>query len=152
MKISLIISFLLLCLSGCGPKTYFDPIENGEQQYVSRPKGCTIEMLLYDVPSDKQYDEMGICTGSYQAYSGKSFDTVIRAIKDCACEIGGNAIIYSNENDTYTYDYLGQVTRFKTSAIVLYLHETDYLHEFDVPEIENIDKEFEEEYEWEEDE
>ena len=142
----------MLCLSGCSPKTYFELIENGEQQYVFRPKGCTIEMLLYDVPSDKQYDEMGICTGSYQAYSGKSFDTVIRAIKDCACEIGGNAIIYSNENDIYMYDYLGQVTRFKTSAIVLYLHETDYLHEFDVPEIENIDNEFEEEYEWEEDE
>ena len=152
MKISLIISFLLLCLSGCGPKTYFELIENGEQQYVSRPKGCTIEMLLYDVSSDKQYDEMGICIGSYHAYSEKSFDTVIRAIKDCACEIGGNAIVYSNENDTYIYDYLGQVTRFKTSAKVLYLHETDYLHEFDVPEIENIDDEFEEEYDWEEDE
>ena len=96
MKISLIISFLLLCLSGCSPKTYFELIENGEQQYVSRPKGCTIEMLLYDIPSDKQYDEMGICIGSYHAYSEKSFDTVIRAIKDCACEIGGNAIIYSD--------------------------------------------------------
>ena len=152
MKISLIISFLLLCLSGCGPKTYFELIENGEQQYVSRPQGCTIEMLLYDVPSDKQYDEMGICIGSYHAYSEKSFDTVIRAIKDCACEIGGNAIVYSDDNDTYMYDYLGQVTRFKTSAKVLYLHETEYLHEFDVPEIENIDDEFEEEYDWEEDE
>ena len=142
----------MLCLSGCGPKTYFELIENGEQQYVSRQKGCTIEMLLYDIPSDKQYDEMGICIGSYHAYSEKSFDTVIRAIKDCACEIGGNAIVYSDDNDTYMYDYLGQVTRFKTSAKVLYLHETDYLHEFNVPEIENIDDEFEEEYDWEEDE
>ena len=142
----------MLCLSGCGPKTYFETIENKEQQYVSRPKGCTIEMLLYDIPSDKQYDEMGICIGSYHAYSEKSFDMVIRAIKDCACEIGGNAIVYSNENDTYIYDYLGQVTRFKTSAKVLYLHETDYLHEFDVPAIENIDDEFEEEYDWEEEE
>ena len=99
-------------------------------------------MLLYDIPRDKQYDELGECAVSYNAYSGKSYDKVLRAIKDCACKIGGNAIVYSNENETYIYDYLGQVTRFKTSAIVLYLHETDYLHEFDVPEIENIDDEF----------
>ena len=152
MKNFLVISFLFICFSGCGPRTYFEPKETGKQEYLSRPKGCTIEMLLYDVPADKQYDEMGICTGSYQAYSGKSFDTVIRAIKDCACDIGGNAIVYNNENDTYMYDYLGHVTRFKTSARVLYLHETDYLHEFDVPEIENIDDEFEEKWDWEEDE
>ena len=99
-------------------------------------------MLLYDIPRDKQYDELGECEASYNAYSGKSYDKVLRAIKDCACEIGGNAIVYSNKNETYIYDYLGQVTEFQISAKVLYLHETDYLHEVEVPEIENIDDEF----------
>ena len=142
MKTSLIISFLFICLSGCGPRTYFKSLENGEQQYDSRQKGCSVEMLLYDIPRDKQYDELGECAASYNAYSGKSYDKVLRAIKDCACEIGGNAIVYSNKNETYIYDYLGQVTGFQTSAKVLYLHETDYLHEVEVPEIENIDDEF----------
>ncbi len=149
MKNSLFISFLFLCLSGCGPRTYFEPLENGAKQFDARQVGCSVEMLLYEIPVDKKYDELGMCTASYHAYSGKSYDKVIRAIKDCACELGGNAIVYSDENETYTYDYLGQVTRFQSSAIVLYLHETDYLHEIDVPEIENIDDEFEDEYEWE---
>ena len=143
MKTSLIISFLFICLSGCGPPTYFKPLENGEQQYDSRQKGCAVEMLFYDAPSDREYDELGVCTGSYHAYSEKSYDMVIRAIKDCACEIGGNAIVYSNENDTYTYDYLGQVTNFQTSAKVLYVYETEYFDEADPSEIENIDDLFE---------
>jgi len=92
---------------------------------------------------DRKYDELGECTGSYHAYSKKSYDKVLQAIKDCACEIGGNAIVYSNENETYTYDYLGQVTKIHTSATVLYFYETDYLHEVKTPEIEYFDDEFE---------
>ena len=143
MKNPLFISFLLLCLSGCGPRFYFEPLENGGKQFDIREKGCSVEMLLYDIPMDRKYDELGTCNASYHAYSGKSYEKVIRAIKDCACELGGNAIVYSNENETYSYDYLGQVTQFKTSATVLYLHETDYLHDVEFPEIENIDEEFE---------
>tara|TARA_B100000029_G_C17296787_1_gene859084 strand:+ start:260 stop:706 length:447 start_codon:yes stop_codon:yes gene_type:complete len=143
MKNLPILILFLLHLSGCGPRAYFNPIENSDINFESRGKGCSIEMLLYDIPLDQKYDELGKCTGSYHGYSKKSYDKVLQAIKDCACEIGGNAIVYTNENETYTYDYLGQITQIHTSATVLYFYETDYLNEIETPEIEYFDDEFE---------
>ena len=143
MKITKFTIFFFLFLIGCGPKTYFESLGDIEHSYDSRPIGCPVEMFLYYAPSDRQYDELGICTGSYHAYSEKSYDQVIRAIKDCACEIGGNAIVYSDDCDTYGYDFLGQVTDFKTTAKVLYLYETDYIIDTDAPEMENIFDDYE---------
>ena len=138
MKITQLAIFLFLFIFGCGPKTYFESLADVEHSYDLRPIGCPVQMFLYYAPSDRQYDELGICTGSYHAYSENSYDQVMRAIKDCACEIGGNAIVYSDESDTYAYDFLGQVTNFKTTAKVLYLHETDYIKDVVVPGSENI--------------
>ena len=143
MKITQLAIFLFLFIFGCGPKTYFESLADIEHSYDLRPIGCPVEMFLYDAPSDRQYDELGICTGSYHAYSEDSYDQVMRAIKDCACEIGGNAIVYSNESDSYAYDFLGQVTNFKTTAKVLYLYETDYIKDVVIPERGNIFDEFE---------
>ena len=143
MKITQLAIFLFLFIFGCGPKTYFESIADVEHSYDLRPIGCPVQMFLYYAPSDRQYDELGICTGSYHAYSENSYDQVMRAIKDCACEIGGNAIVYSDESDTYAYDFLGQVTNFKTTAKVLYLHETDYIKDVVVPGSENIFDEYE---------
>ena len=142
MKNVLITFFILLYLAGCGPRTYFIPSEISDNEYGSRETGCTIEMLLYDMPSDRQSDEIGVCKASYQAYSGKAYQKVIRAIKDCACKMGGNAIAFPFGNDTYYYDYMGQVTRFETSAIVLYINDADYLHQYEDPILENLDGEF----------
>ena len=50
MKNVLITFFILLYLAGCGPRTYFIPSEISDNEYGSRKKGCTIEMLLYDMP------------------------------------------------------------------------------------------------------
>ena len=143
MKITQLAIFLFLFIFGCGPKTYFESLADVEHSYDLRPIGCPVQMFLYYAPSDRQYDELGICTGSYHAYSENSYDQVMRAIKDCACEIGGNAIVYSDESDTYAYDFLGQVTNFKTTAKVLYLHETDYIKDVVVPGSENIFDEYE---------
>ena len=37
---------------------------------------------------------------------------------------------------------MGQVTRFETSAIVLYINDADYLHQYEDPILENLDGEF----------
>jgi len=146
-KFLFIVNISFFFMTGCGVRTHFLISESNSKQFELRESGCSIEMLLYEAPIDKRYDEIGMCTGSYPSYNRKAYKKVIQALKDCACNQGGNAMVYSDENDAYSYDYLGQVTHFSTSATVIYLHDTDYLHEIEVPE---IDSEFDEEFDYEE--
>ena len=129
-------------MTGCGPRVHLLPLGSLNEKYDSRERGCTMEVLLYDIPIDRKSDEIGTCKATYQAYSGKSYEKLVNSLKDCACDLGGNAIVFPIGNDSYQYDYLGQVTRFETSATVLYMHESDYMHGYDDPTIEDLDQDY----------
>ena len=112
---------LTIFFIGCGTRSHFTPLGTSGV-FPSKGKGCPLE-ILNEVPQDRKYKQIGVCRSSNNDYIEGNINKAFEAVTNCACENGGNAIVYKTENDKFNYDIIGQITSAHTSAIVLFIEE-----------------------------
>ena len=93
------IAILALSLTACASHEF---IKTGESQaHAAKPADCGAT-IYRTPPTDKQYQELGICMASAPGGDIMSDNTpdAIRELKKCACLQGGDAIILGGTSES----------------------------------------------------
>ena len=105
------------CTSTSFTRTGFDPPP-------ARPPGPCSAVVLEHPPTDRKYVEVGFCTTSVPGggvITDKTPDA-IRELQVCACQNGGNAIVFHGEGESGIHSAFGySQRRVKAHATVLYV-------------------------------
>lgn len=112
------IAFLPACSSTSFTRTGF------ESPPPSSLGPCTA-VVLQRPPSDRDYIELGFCTTSVPGGGIITDNTpkAIRALQQCACSNGGNAIILHGDSESGYHTGFGySQQRVKARATVLFVH------------------------------
>src|SRR5262245_5392044 len=114
--------FLLAATVACTSTSF---TRTGFDSPPPRPPGPCSAVVLQHPPTDRRYVEIGFCTTAVPGGGVITDNTpkAIRELQECACQNGGNAILFHGEGESGMQSAFGySQQRVKAHATVLYVY------------------------------
>lgn len=124
MKRALLV-MLALVLPGCTSTSF---TRTGFDAPPPRQPGPCSAVVLQHEPSDRKFIEIGFCTTSVPGGGVITDNTpnAIAELRQCACQNGGNAIVFHGEGESGVHTGFGySQQRVKAHATVLFVFPKD---------------------------
>ncbi len=120
--------FVLLVVLTASACTSTSFTRTGFDSPPPRQPGPCSAVVLEHPPTDRKYVEIGFCTTSVPGGGVITDNTpnAIRELQECACQNGGNAIVFHGEGESGIHSAFGySQQRVKAHATVLYVFPKD---------------------------